>query len=96
VEGRFDLRPDVKYPHPGATTPPTLGAKLHLGAIRNELTKMPLRSNAYTAFAFWSTAGGRAKDFSRKSTEGISNNCRCLAKRHFAQQASERLKPKCP
>jgi len=60
------------------------------------LTKMTLRSNACTAFAFWSTAGGRAKGFSRKSTEGISNNRRCLAKRHFGQQASERLKPKCP
>jgi len=44
---------------------------------------MTLRSNAWTAFAFWSTAGGRAKGFSRKSTEGISNNHRCLAKRHF-------------
>jgi len=62
----------------------------------NKLTKMPLRSNAWTAFAFWSTAGGRAKGFSLKSTEGISNNRRCLAKRHFGQQASERLKPKCP
>jgi hypothetical protein len=65
-------------------------------SLMNELTKMPLRSNAWTAFAFWSTAGGRAKGFSRKSTEGISNNRRCLAKRHFGQQASERLKPKCP
>jgi len=37
VEGRFDLRPDVEYPHLGATTLPNLGAKLHLGAIRNEL-----------------------------------------------------------
>ena len=60
------------------------------------LTKMPLRSNAWTAFAFWSTAGGRAKGFRRKSTEGISNNRRYLAKRHFGQQASERLKPECP
>jgi hypothetical protein len=60
------------------------------------LTKMPLRSNAWTAFAFWSTAGGRAKGFSRKATEGISNSHRYLAKRHFGQQASERLKPKCP
>jgi len=33
--------------------------------------------------AFWSTAGGRSKGFSRKSTEGISNNHRCLAKCHF-------------
>jgi len=49
----------------------------------NELTKMPLRSNALTAFAFWSTAGGRANGFSQKSTEGISNDRRCLAKRHF-------------
>ena len=37
MEGRFELRPDVKYPHLGATTLPNLGAKLHLGAIRNEL-----------------------------------------------------------
>ena len=37
MEGRFDLRPDVKYPHLGATTLPNLRAKLHLGAIRNEL-----------------------------------------------------------
>ena len=36
--GCFDLRPDVKYPHLGATTLPNLGAKLHLGAIRNELS----------------------------------------------------------
>jgi len=57
---------------------------------------MTLRSNAWTAFAFWSTAGGRAKSFSRKSTEGISNNRRYLAKRHFGQQASERLKPQMP
>jgi hypothetical protein len=40
VEGRFDLRPNVKYPHLGATTLPNLGAKLHLGAIRNELSEM--------------------------------------------------------
>jgi hypothetical protein len=37
MEGCFDFRPDVKYPHLGATTLPNLGAKLHLGAIRNEL-----------------------------------------------------------
>jgi hypothetical protein len=37
VEGHFDLWPDVKYPHLGATALPNLGAKLHLGAIRNEL-----------------------------------------------------------
>ena len=33
----FDLRPDVKYLHLSTTTLPNLGAKLHLGAIRNEL-----------------------------------------------------------
>ena len=38
MEGCFDLWPDVKYPHLGATTLPNLGAKLHLGAIRNELS----------------------------------------------------------
>ena len=37
MEGCFALRPDVKYPHLGATTLPNLEAKLYLGAIRNEL-----------------------------------------------------------
>ena len=40
MEGRFDLRPDAEYPNLGATTLPNLGAKLHLGAIRNELYAM--------------------------------------------------------
>ena len=40
VRGCFDLRPDVKYPHLGATTLPNLGAKLHLGTIRNELSEI--------------------------------------------------------
>jgi hypothetical protein len=35
--GCFDLRPNVKYPHFGATTLPNLRAKLYLGAIGNEL-----------------------------------------------------------
>jgi len=43
VEGCFDLRPYVKYPHLGATTPPNLGAKSHLGAIRNELSAQQAR-----------------------------------------------------
>ena len=38
MKGRFDLRPDVKYPHLGAITLPNLGAKLYLSAIRNELS----------------------------------------------------------
>ncbi len=38
AEDCFDLRPDVKYPHLGATTLPNFAAKLHLGAIRNELS----------------------------------------------------------
>jgi len=30
------------------------------------LTKMPLRSNTWTVFAFWLTAGSRAKGFSQR------------------------------
>ena len=40
LEGCFDLRPDVKYPHLGATTLPNLGAKLYLSVIRNELNEI--------------------------------------------------------
>jgi hypothetical protein len=45
--GCFDLRPDVKYPHLGATTLPNLGAKLHFGAIRNELDEIAAMVIAY-------------------------------------------------
>lgn len=38
----FDLRPDVEYPYLGATILPILGAKLHLGTIRNELADILL------------------------------------------------------
>jgi len=39
-EGCFDLQPDVKYPHLGATILPNLGAKLYLSAMRNELNEI--------------------------------------------------------
>lgn len=44
--GCIDLQPDVKYPHLGATTLPNLGAKLHLGAIRNKWCA----KSAYSAY----------------------------------------------
>jgi hypothetical protein len=43
--GCFDLRPDVKYLHLGATTQPNLGAKLHLCAIGNKLCGICFTSN---------------------------------------------------
>ena len=50
--GGFDLRPDVKYPHLSTTTLPNLGAKLHFGAIRNELCEIPNPAKNYKTIKY--------------------------------------------
>ena len=40
----------MKYPHVGATIPPNLGAKLHFGAIRNELYTISNRNSQLSFF----------------------------------------------